>query len=62
MRGVTTQVSDPKSSTACTISLKKKPDTRGAAPYVLRMRVILLQTALSRYKFFATAGQPSPAA
>ena len=57
MQGVTTQVSDPKSSTACTTSLKKKPDIRGAAPSLLRMRVILLQTALDRDKFFTTAGQ-----
>ena len=48
MRVVTTQVSNLKSSTACTMALKKKPDTRGAAPYLLRIRGILLQTALAR--------------
>ena len=57
MWGVTTQVSDPKSSTACTTALKNKPDTRSAAPYRMRMRIILLQTALAREKFFTTAGQ-----
>ena len=42
MRGVTNQVSAQKSSTAWTMSLKKKPDTCGAAPYLLSMRGILL--------------------
>ena len=55
--GVTTQVSNPESSTACTKALKKNPDTRGAAPSLLRMRGILLQTALSRDKLFTTTGQ-----
>ena len=62
MRGMTTQVSYPKISTACTTDLKNNPDTRGAAPYLLRMRAILLQTSLARYKFLATAGQSSSAA
>ena len=50
MRGVTTQLSDTKSITACTTALKKEPDTRGTAPSLLRMRAILLQSALARYK------------
>ena len=56
MQGVTTQVSNPKSSTAYTTALKNNPDTCGAAPYLLRMRVILLQTDLAREKFLATTG------
>ena len=57
MRGVTTQFSDPKSSTACTTASKENPETRGAAPSLLRMRGIILQTFLARYKFFTTASQ-----
>ena len=59
MQGVTTQVSNPKSSTAWTTALKNNPDTHGAAPSLLRMHDILLQTLLARAKFFTTAGQPS---
>ena len=62
MQGVTTQVSDPNSSTAYTTSLKKKPDTRGAAPSLLRMRAVLLQAALSQDKLLTTTGQSSSAA
>ena len=57
MRGVTTQVSALKSSKAWTTALKKKPDTCGAAPSLLRMRGILLQNFLERAKLFITAGQ-----
>ena len=57
MQGVNTQVSDPMSITACTTALKKNPDTRRAAPSLLRMCAILLQTALTRDKFLITAGQ-----
>ena len=57
MRGVTTQFSDPKSSTACTTDPKKNPGTCGAAHSLLRMRDIFLQTALARDKFFTTTGQ-----
>ena len=57
MRGVTTQVSAPKISTAWTTALKNNPDTQGVAPYLLRMREILLQTFFSRAKFLTTAGQ-----
>ena len=57
MQGVTTQVSDPNSSTACTMALKKKPDTRRDAPSLLRMRAIFLHTALVLDKFLTTANQ-----
>ena len=59
MRGVTTQVFAPKSSTAWTTALKNEPDTRGAIHSLLRMHVILLQTVLALEKLFATAGQLS---
>ena len=55
MRGVATQVSDPKRSTACTAALKKNPNTRGTAPSLLRMHTIVLQNALDRDKFLTTA-------
>ena len=61
IQGVTNQVSDPKSSTACTTALKKNPDTRSANPSLLRIHVILLQTYLAREKFFTTAGHSSSA-
>ena len=57
MQGVTTHVSDPNNSTACTTALKNNPDTHGAAPSLLRMCNILLQIFLSQDKFFATSGQ-----
>ena len=62
MWGVTTQVSDLKSSTYCTIALKKKSDTHGAAPYLLRMHAILLQTTLTRDNFLTTTGHLSSTA
>ena len=62
MRGVTIHVSNPKRSTACTKALKKKPYTRGAAPSLMRMRAILLKTALAQEKFFTTVGQLSSTA
>ena len=62
MRGVTTQVSDLKSSTACITVFKNNPDTRGATPFLLRMHNILLQTVLAQDKFFTTAGQSFSAA
>ena len=62
MRGVTTQISDPKSSTTYTTALKNNPDTRVAAPSLLRMRVILLQNSLAQDKFLATAVQSSSTA
>ena len=40
------------------MALKNNLDTCGSAPSLLRMRAILLQTALSQDKFLATAGQP----
>ena len=62
MRGVTTQVSAPNSSTAWTTNLKNNPDTRSATPSLLRMPRILLQTFLAWDKIFTTAGQSSSAA
>ena len=62
MRGVTTQVSKPKSNTAFTTALKKNPDNRGYAPSLLRVIVILFHTALAQYKFLTTSGQSSSAA
>ena len=57
MQGVTTQASKPKSNTACTTDLKKNPDTRGSAPSMMRILVILFHTALARDKFLTTVGQ-----
>ena len=57
MQGVTTQVSDLNISIACTTDLNKKPDTRGAALSLLRMRNILLQTFFARAKFLTNSGQ-----
>ena len=57
MRGVTTQVSEPKSNTACTTALKKNPDTCRSAPSLLMILVILLHTVLAHDKFLATSGQ-----
>ena len=62
MQGVTTKVPNTKSSTAFTTALKKKMDTRSAAPYRLRMRVILLRTDLDREKFLTTTSQSSSSA
>ena len=56
MWGVTTQVSAPKSSTACITDLKKKPDTLGVAPSLLMMCDILLHTVFSQANFLSTAG------
>ena len=57
MWGVTTQVSEPNISTACITALKKKTDTQGVAPSLMRIRDILLQTFLAWAKFLTTAGQ-----
>ena len=62
MRGVTTQVSEPKRKTACTIDLKKKTDTGGSSPYLLRILIILFHIALANEKFLTTAGQLSSTA
>ena len=62
MQVVTTQDSAPKSSTACTMALKKKPDTCSAAPSLLRILDIILQTLLARDKVFTTSGQSLSAA
>ena len=58
MRGVTVQVSEPNINTACTMALKKNPDTRSSAPSLLMILVILSHTALARDKFLTTNGQP----
>ena len=57
MQGVTTQVSDLNSSTACTMALKKKRDTHKDSPSLLRMHAIFLHTDLVRDKFLTTANQ-----
>ena len=62
MQRVTTQVSNPKSSIAWTTTLKKNPETRGAAPSLLRIHVIFLQSALTQDKLFNTAVQSLSAA
>ena len=56
MWGLTNQVSKMKSNTALTMDLKKNPDTRGLAPSLLRILVILFHTTLSHDKFPSTAG------
>ena len=50
MQGVTTQVSAPNSIAAWSTVLKKNPDTRGSAPSLLRILVILFHTSLSLKK------------
>ena len=62
MQGVTTQVSKLQINTACTRALKNNLDTRGSAPSLLRILVILFHTALTRDKFLTTSGQSSSAA
>ena len=57
MRGVTTQVSDPKSNTTYTVALTNNMDTHGSAPSRMRIIVILFHTALTQYKFLTNAGQ-----
>ena len=59
MRGLTSQVSDPKSNTACTTALKKNTDTRSSAPSLLRILVFFFHTSLAQDKFLTTAGQSS---
>ena len=62
MQGVTNQVSDQKSNTACTTALKKNPDTRGSAPSLLSILITLFHTALAHENFPTTASQSSSAA
>ena len=57
MRGVNTQVSEPKSNTACTTALKKNPDTCGSAPYLLNILFILFHTTLALENLLTTAVQ-----
>ena len=61
IQGVTTQVSEPNSNTACTTALKKNTDTRGSAPFLLSIISVLFYTALARDKFLTTASQSSSA-
>ena len=62
MRGVTTQVYAPKSITACITAFKKRPDTQGVSPSLLRIRDILLHTVFTRDKFLTIAVQSSSVA
>ena len=55
--GVTNQVSKPKINTDCTKDFKKKPDTRGSFPSLLRILVILFHTALIQNMFLTTSDQ-----
>ena len=62
MPGVTTQVSVPKISTNWTTVFNKKPDIRGAAPFLLRILVNLRHTSRALSKFLTTSGQSLSAA
>ena len=62
MQGVTTQVSKLHINTACTRALKNNLDTRGSAPSLLRILVILFHTALEHDKLTTTADQSSSVA
>ena len=59
MLGVTIHVSSLKSNTEWAMDLRKKPDTCGLAPSMLRILVIILQTARAFFKFWITAVQSS---
>ena len=56
-RGLTTQVSPPKSIAAYITALKKNPDNRGVTPYLVSMYDILFHTIFAQAKFLTTAGQ-----
>ena len=62
MQGITTHVSAPKSNTNCILAWKKNPYTCGPSPSLIRILVILLQTAHALFRFRITAGQSSSAA
>ena len=62
MRGVTTQVYEPKINTACTTALKKNPGNCGSDPSLMSILVVLFHTALAQDKLLTTAGQLSSAA
>ena len=62
MQGVTTQDSAPKRSTNCTTDLNKKSDTRGATPFLMKIRVSLRHTACVLARFLNTAIQSLVAA
>ena len=62
MRRVNTHVSAPKSNTKWTTALKKKTDTHGLTPSLLRILDIILQNSCAFFRFRITAGQSSSAA
>ena len=61
MRGITTHLSSPKSSTKCMTALKKNPDTRGLAPYLTSIFGNLRHTIRAFPIFWTTDGQSSSA-
>ena len=62
MKGVTTHVSVPKSSTTWNTALNKNLDTCGAAPSPLRTLVNLCHTSREFARFLTNPGQSSSAA
>ena len=62
MKGLTTQVSEPKSNTACTTDLKKNPDTLDSAPSLIRIPIVFFHTTLAQEKFLTTSCQSLSAA
>ena len=57
MQGVTTHVSDPKSSTACTTALKNIPNYLGFAPYLTKILDRHAHIFFDISRFPTTAGQ-----
>ena len=57
MWGVTTHVYSPNINTDWTKDLEKNTDTCGLAPSLLRILVIILQTACDFVRLRITAGQ-----
>ena len=55
MWGLTTHISAPKSITDYMMALKKSPDTRGLAPSLIRIPIILLHTSHAFVIFRITA-------
>ena len=62
MQGVTTNVSATKTRTYWTTYLKKNPDTRSAAPSLLRILVNLCFNACAFARFLTTDDQLLPTA